>query len=77
MISYNITYRWTLKDDTKKLIYETESRTQRANLRLTKGRGWRRGKGGTEFGISRYKEYYTENGQTAGPTAQHGKYIHN
>ena len=34
-----ITYMWTLKHDTNELTYETDSWTQRTDLRLPKGLG--------------------------------------
>ena len=44
-IPYDITYMWNLKYDTNELIYETEtdSRTQRTDLWLPRGRGVRDG----------------------------------
>ena len=53
---YDITYMWNLKYGTNELTYktETDSQTQKTNLRLPKRKG---GGGGIkqEFGISRYK----------------------
>ena len=39
-IPYDITYMWNLKYDTNELIYktETDSQTQKTNLRLPKGK---------------------------------------
>ena len=40
-LSYDITYKWNLKNDTNELIYKTEIdlQTQKANLRLSKRKG--------------------------------------
>ena len=62
-IPYAITYMWNLKYDTNELIYETEteSQPQRTDLWLPSrmessgGIDW-------EFGISRCKLLYTEDG---------------
>ena len=52
-IPYDVTYMWNLKYDTNELIYETETDSQRTDLRLPRGR---RGGGGMdwEFGIDMY-----------------------
>ena len=38
-IPYDITYMWNLQHGTDKLVYETDSQTQKSNLRLPKGKG--------------------------------------
>ena len=40
-LSYDITYKWNLKNDTNELIYKTEIdlQTQKAYLRLSKRKG--------------------------------------
>ena len=40
---YDITYMWNLKYDTNEFTYktETDSQTQKTNLWLPKGKGWR------------------------------------
>ena len=38
-ISYDITYMWNLKHSTNQFIYETDSETQKTNLRLLRGSG--------------------------------------
>ena len=42
-IPYNITYMWNIKYDANELIYkiETDSQTEKTNLWLPKGKGWR------------------------------------
>ena len=42
-ISYDITYKWNLKNDINEPIYktETDSQMERTNLRLPKGKGGR------------------------------------
>lgn len=44
MISYDITYGWTLKHDTRKLIDKTESQTQN-KLLADNGEGLEKGEG--------------------------------
>ena len=36
-ISYDITYMWNLKNSINQFIYETDSQTQKTNLRLPRG----------------------------------------
>ena len=53
-ISHNVTYMQNLKNDTKELIYKTETDPQawKTNLWLSKGKG--RGGINQEFGINIY-----------------------
>ena len=43
-LSYDITYMWTLKNDTNESMYKTEmdSETQKTNLWFPKGKEWGR-----------------------------------
>ena len=63
---------WNLKYDTNELIYktETDSQTQKTNLRLPKGKG--RGGINQELGISKYKVQATiyKIDKQQGPTVQ-------
>ena len=55
-ISQDITYLWNLKkNDTNKLIYKTDSQTQRMNLLLPKGKD---GGMNWEFGMDIYTLLY-------------------
>ena len=57
---YDITNMWNLKYDTNELIYEkeTDSETQRTDLRLPKGR---QGKGGWTGSLElAYANYYIQ-----------------
>ena len=56
-VSYDSTYRWTLKYDTNKPIYEIESQTQRKDWWLPRGEGVE-GRMEWEFGVSRCKLLY-------------------
>ena len=60
-IPYDITYMWNLKYDTNELIYktETDSQTQRTDVRLPRGKG-RGGGMDWKFGVSRCKLLYRE-----------------
>ena len=48
----DITYMWTLKNDTNELIYETDSQTQRMNLWLPAGKIGEKEQAGT-LGLTR------------------------
>ena len=60
---YDITYMWNLKYDTNEFICKMEinSQTQRTYSWWSRGRGCR-GEMNWESAISRYKDWYTENG---------------
>ena len=61
-IPYDITYMWNLNYDTNEPIYETESRTQRTDLRLPRGRGLGEGWSG-RLGLADVS-FYIQDGQT-------------
>ena len=71
MISYDIPYMWSVKNDMNELIYktETDSQTQETNVWLPKGKGSRGGIN-QEVGINIYTTIYKIDNQQ-GPTVQH------